>query len=226
MKKFYVAALMLAAVPTMAHAGDKNAARCEVRSADVPAYTAAAGDVATGNHLEFARAFSGHGRFELDVCHAAVSIESLPGLDQIKVAVTINGSDAAATRVQGLKVDADQAIVRMNFRKQDHATVKISLPLLNNSQDEINISQGDLELKATHSAGDRKIDVDKGHVVLLLNGREDYAQLDARLEEGTVKDERGGPQNGFLESVKDFSGHGAGKLQVKVGSGSLTIRKQ
>ncbi|NYF52789.1 hypothetical protein [Tunturiibacter gelidoferens] len=192
-------------------------------------YTSAPSDILQPHHLEVARSFAPDGKLKLHICRADLRLNIQPDAKEIKLTITLNtqsGSYTIANYIQTLRVLPDKGVINLNFPKAAHATVTITLPMGLNSDNEINLGYGDLNFNAAGSAGHRQFNVGMGHMNLLLDKDKSYSKLEVNVGLGTLHDHRPGGSDGHFTTTKNYSGSGAGALEINVGMGSLDIRNE
>jgi hypothetical protein len=65
-----------------------------------------------------------------------------------------------------------------------------------------------------------------GHMKLLVDGDKSYSKMEVNIGMGSLHDHRPGGHDGHFIVSKNYSGSGAGPLQINVGMGSLDIRQE
>ncbi len=190
-------------------------------------YTSVPGDILQPHHLELTRPFASSGKLKLHICRADLKVNIQPDAKEFKLAIVLNsqsGSYTVADYIQTLRVQPDNGVIQLKFPKAAHASVTITMPMGLNSDNEINLGDGDLNFNAVGSAGHREINVGLGHMQLLLDNDKNYAKMEINVGMGTLHDHRPGGSNGHFVVSKDYAGTGSGSLEINVGMGSLDIR--
>jgi hypothetical protein len=190
-------------------------------------YTSSPGDILQPHHLELTRPFAPSGTLKLHICRADLRLKIQPDSKEIKLTVFLNSqanSHSITESIQTIRVQPDKGVINLNFPKEAHATVTVTLPMGLNSDNEINLGYGDLDFDATGSAGHREFNVGMGHMNLLLDKDKSYAKMEVNVGLGTLHDHRPGGSDGHFTTTKNYAGTGAGTLEINVGMGSLDIR--
>jgi hypothetical protein len=190
-------------------------------------YASIPGDILQPHHLELTRPFAPSAKLKLHICRADLRIRTQPNTNEIKLTVELNtqsGTFTVADYIQTLRVQPDNGVIQLKFPKAAHATVTVTMPMGLNSDNEINLGDGDLNFNAAGSAGHREIHVGLGHMQLLLDKDKSYAKMEVNVGLGTLHDHRPGGTNGHFTISKEYAGTGSGSLEINVGMGSLDIR--
>jgi hypothetical protein len=190
-------------------------------------YTRIPGDILQPHRLELTRPFGSNAKLKLHVCRANLRINIEPDAKQIKLTIVLNsesGSYTVANYIQTIRIQPDKGVIQLNFPKAAQATVTVTMPMGQNSDNEINLGYGDLDFNATGSAGHREFNVGMGHMQLLLDKDKSYANLKVNVGLGTLHDHRPGGADGHFTVTKVYPGIGAGSLEINVGMGTLDIR--
>jgi hypothetical protein len=190
-------------------------------------YTAAPADILQPHHLELTRPFAASAKLKLHICRADLRVNIQPDSSQIKLTVLLNsesGSYNLANYIKTIRIQPDKGVIQLNFPKEAHATVTVTLPMGLNSDNEINVGYGDLNFNAAGSAGHREFNVGMGHMQLLLDKDKSYSKLQVNVGLGTLHDHRPGGSDGHFTVTKEYPGTGAGSLEINIGMGSLDIR--
>jgi hypothetical protein len=190
-------------------------------------YTATPADIVQPHHLELTRPFNPGAKLKLHICRADLRVNIQPDSSQIKLTVLLNsqsGNYKVADSIKTIRIQPDKGVIQLNFPKAAHATVTITLPMGQNSENEINLGYGDLNFNAAGSAGHREINVGMGHMQLLLDKDKSYSKLEVNVGLGTLHDHRPGGADGHFTVTKEYPGTGAGSLEINVGMGTLDIR--
>ncbi|MBB5317845.1 hypothetical protein [Tunturibacter empetritectus] len=190
-------------------------------------YISAPSDILHPHHLELTRPFAPSGKLKLHICRADLRINTRPDAKEIKLTVNLDtqsGSYTVADYIQTIRVQPDKGVINLNFPKAAHATVTVTLPMGQNSENEINLGYGDLDFNAIGSAGNREINVGMGHMQLIVDKDKNYSKMEVNVGMGSLHDHRPGGHDGHIVVSKDYAGTGAGSLQINVGMGSLDIR--
>lgn len=190
-------------------------------------YTAAPTDIVQPHRLELTRPFDASAKLKLHVCRANLRINIEPDAKQIKLTIVLNsesGSYAVANYLQTIRVQPDKGVIQLKFPKAAQASVTVTMPMGQNSDNEINLGYGDLDFNAAGSAGHREFNVGMGHMQLLLDKDKSYSNLKVNVGLGTLHDHRPGGSDGHFTVTKVYPGTGAGSLEINVGMGSLDIR--
>lgn len=190
-------------------------------------YTSAPGDILQPHRLELTRPFAASAKLKLHICRADLHVNIRPDAKEIKLTVALNTQSASYTvadYIQTLRVQPDNGVIQLKFPKAAHATVTITMPMGVNSDNEINLGDGDLDFNAIGSSGHREINVGLGHMQLLLDKDKSYAKMEVNVGLGTLHDHRPGGTNGHFTVSKEYAGTGSGSLEINVGMGSLDIR--
>jgi hypothetical protein len=192
-----------------------------------PDYISSPSDILHPHHLELTRPFAANAKLKLHICRADLRVNIQPDAKEIKLTVALNpqsGTYTIADYIQTIRVQPDKGVINLNFPKAAHATVTITLPMGLNSDNEINLGYGELNFNAAGSAGHREINVGMGHMQLLLDQDKSYSKLQVNVGMGTLHDHRPGGSDGHFTVTKNYTGTGAGSLEINVGMGSLDIR--
>jgi hypothetical protein len=190
-------------------------------------YTSAPGDILQPHHLELTRPFAANAKLKLHVCRADLLVNIQPDAKEMKLTVVLSpqsGSYAVADYIQTLRVQPDKGVIQLKFPRAAHASVTITMPMGQNSSNEISLGYGDLNFNAAGSAGNREINVGMGHMQLLLDQDKSYLKMEVNVGMGTLHDHRPGGFDGHFTVSKNYSGIGSGSLDINVGMGTLDIR--
>jgi hypothetical protein len=190
-------------------------------------YTSAPGDILQSHRLELTRPFDSSAKLKLHVCRANLRINIEPNAKQIKLTIVLNSESTSytiANYIQTIRVQPDKGVIQLKFPKAAEASVTVTMPMGQNSDNEINLGYGDLDFKAAGSAGHREFNVGMGHMNLLLDKNKSYAKMAVNIGLGTLHDHRPGGSDGHVNVTKVYPGTGAGSLEINVGMGSLDIR--
>jgi hypothetical protein len=189
-------------------------------------YASIPGDILQPHRLELTRPFAPSGKLKLHICRADLRVRTQPNAKEIKLTVELNttsGNYTVADYIQTLRVQPDNGVIQLKFPKSAHATVTVTMPMGLNSDNEINLGDGDLDFNAIGSSGHREINVGLGHMQLLLDKDKSYAEMKVNVGLGTLHDHRPGGSNGHFTVSKEYAGTGSGSLEINVGMGSLDI---
>jgi hypothetical protein len=190
-------------------------------------YTSIPGDILQPHHLELTRPFASSAKLKLHLCRADLKVNIQPDAKEIKLTVMLapkSGTYTVADYIQTIRVQPDKGVINLNFPKDAHASVTITMPMGLNSDNEINLGFGDLDFNAAGSAGHREINVGMGHMQLLLDKDKSYSKMEVNVGLGTLHDHRPGGSDGHFTVTKEYAGTGSGSLEINVGMGTLDIR--
>ncbi|MBB5342933.1 hypothetical protein [Tunturibacter empetritectus] len=235
MRKSFLSAALILATTLTAHAAQADSQSqsdsMNCTEFDKPIithdYTSAPSDILHPHHLELTRPFAPNAKLKLHICRSDLRINIRPDAKEIKLTVdldTQSGSYTVADSIQTIRVQPDKGVINLNFPKAAHATVTVTLPMGLNSENEINLGYGDLDFNAIGSAGNREVNVGMGHMQLIVDNDKNYSKMEVNVGMGTLHDHRPGGHDGHIVVSKNYSGTGAGSLQINVGMGSLDIR--
>jgi hypothetical protein len=240
-KSFWYALLLITATALTAHAvrvealtkyqAEPQSDSMDCGEYDKPVtthdYTSAPGDILQPHHLELTRPFAPSAKLKLHICRADLRMNIQPDAKEIKLTIALtpqSGSYTVADYIQTLRVQPDNGVIQLKFPKAAHATVTVTMPMGLNSDNEINLGDGDLNFDAAGSAGHREFNVGMGHMQLLLDKDKSYSKMEVNVGLGTLHDHRPGGTNGHFTISKEYAGTGSGSLEINVGMGSLDIR--
>jgi hypothetical protein len=190
-------------------------------------YTSAPGDILQPHRLELTRPFDASAKLKLHICRANLRINIEPDAKQIKLIVVLNSesdSYTVANYIQTIRVQPDKGVIQLKFPKAAEASVTVTMPMGQNSDNEINLGYGDLNFNAARSAGHREFNIGMGHMQLLLDQDKSYSKMEVNVGMGTLHDHRPGGSDGHFTFSKKYTGTGSGSLEINVGMGSLDIR--
>jgi hypothetical protein len=187
------------------------------------------GDVLEPRHIEIARPFVGTGKLDVSVCNAQLHIRTKADAKELKLLVETDGQPGghpAADYVHIFRVAPDSGVIHLKFPKDSHAVVTLVMPMNAGSESGFNLGKGDLNFDAIGGAGKREINVGYGHAKLLVEGDKSYADMEVNIGMGSLHDHRPGGHDGHFVVSKNYSGSGAGSLEINVGMGSLDIAQE
>jgi hypothetical protein len=201
---------------------------CDDRPLTTHDYHQQAGDQSQQSAFRVVRAFDGTGKLGVGICNANVRILSRPGANSLELTVDapgLNQSQRAADFIHTLRVEARDGSIKLKFPKSARARVTLTVPLKRDSDFELNLGKGDLELNSAGMAGDRRINVGMGAMKLVVDDAS-YASMQVNIGMGSLHDHRPGGEDGHFVVSKEYEAKGSGSLEINVGMGSLDIRKE
>jgi len=187
------------------------------------------GDVLDSHHIEIVRPFVGTGKLDVSVCNAQLRVRTKADAKELKLFVETDaqrGGNSAEDYVHIFRVAPDNGVIHLKFPGDSHATVTLVLPMNAGSDSEFNLGKGNLEFDAIGGAGKREINVGYGHAKLLVDGDKSYSDMEVNIGMGSLHDHRPGGHDGHFVVSKNYSGSGAGSLEINVGMGSLDIAQE
>lgn len=224
--------LMIAAVLTWASilggVARAQSMDCDDRPLTTHEYRQQAGDQSQQSAFLVVRAFDGTGKLSVGICNADVRVLSRPGANSLELTVDapgLNQSQRVADFIHTLRVEGKDGSIKLKFPKSARAHVTLTLPLKRDSDFELNLGKGDLELNSAGMAGDRRINVGMGAMKLVVDDAS-YASMQVNIGMGSMHDHRPGGENGHFVVSKEYDAKGSGSLEINVGMGSLDIRKE
>jgi hypothetical protein len=148
----YILALILASTITAHAAGPNSTSQADSKSQsessesmdcgenDKPVtthdYTSAPGDILQPHHLELTRPFEASAKLKLYVCRADLRMNIQPDAKEIKLTIVLDpqsGSYTVADYIQTFRVQPDKGVIQLKFPKSAHASVTITMPMGQNS---------------------------------------------------------------------------------------------
>jgi hypothetical protein len=184
----------------------------------------AQGDQNTPTHLQLSRKIAVGASISLNVCDADLTIKGGNG-DQLQVTVDLDNPAAklnAGDYLQVLEVTPQGARLRLDLPKRVRAKVLIVMPA---AMDDlaVNLVRGDLILEADKIAGERNINVVRGHMDFLGNP-DSYDVLHVNVVMGSMHDHRQGGEDHHFMTSQSYGGSGKGTVDINVVMGSVDLK--
>jgi len=202
---------------------DSDSMNCNEKPPAIHA-TLAPADQNSAGHLQLSRKIAAGASISLNVCDADLTIKGSNG-DQLQVTVDLGNPVAklnAGDYLQVLEVTPQGARLKLDLPKRVRAKVLIVMPAATDDM-EVNLVRGDLTLEADRIAGERNINVVRGHMDFLGNP-DSYEGLHVNVVMGSMHDHRKGGEDHHFMVSQSYGGTGKGSVDINVVMGSVDLK--
>ena len=182
-------------------------------------------DVSSATLLDVQRPVAELHSLEAHVCSGELRIVAAPHGSSLRLTVSVRGGGKPPNGyLQTFSTVDGHAVVTLQTPREAHAVVTLHVPAQSvDATTEVDLGAGTLRLEEHALRGDRKLNLGAGSAFLVLQGDQDYSQMQANVGMGRLVDSRPGGHDRFFVVSRAMPGKGAGLIEVNVGAGSIHL---